>query len=346
MYFGSTCGTLAASKSIWVSFPPGSVLAAPVCSDEEFDQAYSLLYKVNCEVIWGNSMCGNPKGKLLTCDDFQWPGLDRIGFVAGYILLEKRDTAQMMQSLGSGFFLSAALSLQPPTDKVTKHQFQLLYERYFPSKRAPAGSFLEVVERVRHQQRVEARLRMLERYLRVGQKSPRQFLEIGLGCNMEYGPGKSAELWKTYFPEMHITFLEYDAQCVRTWQQKVESMGITVYVGDQELPGTNKLVAEKAGPDGYDIVVDDGAHTNTAMRTSFEYLWPAMAAGGFYVIEDLGQPAFSYKDCEPIQAMDQKQNRTALAKVLEMARPLVMGHGQHEAARIECDLGICLLQKS
>lgn len=35
-------------------------------------------------------------------------------------------------------------------------------------------------------------------------------LEIGLGCNMGYGPGASLKLWRAYLPCAKISFVEYD----------------------------------------------------------------------------------------------------------------------------------------
>lgn len=264
------------------------------------------------------------------------------------MILEKRDTAQRTMMMGSGLFLKDALESKPPTDKVTHHQYELLYERYFPSKQAPVGSsFLQVDTKALHRRhRATARNQMIGRYFAKSQAGEGNFLEIGLGCNMNYGPGKSAVLWKKYFPKMRVAFLEYNGECVKRWQSTMDSMNISVYVGDQEQVSTNELVASKAGDSGYEIVVDDGAHTNTAMRTSFQYLWPAVSPGGFYVIEDLGEPSFSYLDCEPIQAINDEQTRTAMARVIELAKPLVLGEQQAEAVRIECDLEICLLQKA
>jgi hypothetical protein len=37
-------------------------------------------------------------------------------------------------------------------------------------------------------------------------------LEIGLGCDMQYGPGASATLWRSYFPEADLWFAEYNGE--------------------------------------------------------------------------------------------------------------------------------------
>jgi len=330
-----------------LSLALGSVVAAPVCSETEFDEAHAAVHVSNCVAMWGNHKCGFIRGKRFSCRDLPWKGLERVGFVKGFVILEKQDTSQKTKMMGSGLFLKDALESKPPTDKVTHHQYQLLYERYFPSKQSPVGSsFLEVGKKALHGQRTSARNRMMTRYLAESLPGEGNFLEIGLGCNMQYGPGKSAVLWKKYFPKMHVAFLEYNGACVKRWSSTMDSLNISVYVGNQEYASTNEMVASKAGDSGYKIVVDDGAHTNTAMRTSFQYLWPTVSTGGFYVIEDLGEPSFSYLDCEPIHSIDEKQHRTAMARVIELAKPLVLGEQKAEAVRIECDLEICLLQKA
>jgi len=350
VYMGLSCKALESSKRLWDRVEPGSVVAATVCTEAEFDEAYGAVHVANCMAMWGNDKCGvGQPGKRFSCDDLDlpWKSLERVGFVKGFVILEKQDTMQKTMMMGSGSFLKDALELKPPTDKVTKHQYQLLYERYFPSKQSPVGSsFLEVGKKALHRQRTSARNRMMARYLTDSQPHAGKFLEIGLGCNMQYGPGKSAVLWKKYFPRMHVAFLEYNGECVKRWSETMDSLNISVYVGNQEDVSTNQFVASKAGDSGYEIVVDDGAHTNTAMCTSFQYLWPAVSPGGFYVIEDLGEPSFSYLDCEPIQTINEKQTRTAMARVMELAKPLVLGEQQAEAVRIECDLEICLLQKA
>ena len=44
-----------------------------------------------------------------------------------------------------------------------------------------------------------------------------KLLEIGLGCNMIYGPGKSVSLLKTWFHSIDLHEMEYDQACVDKW---------------------------------------------------------------------------------------------------------------------------------
>lgn len=68
---------------------------------------------------------------------------------------------------GTEIFLEAARSFSPVTDKVTTHSYQTMYGRF------------------------------LLPYYYVHPKM--KFLEIGLGCDMNYGPGASVALWKNFF---------------------------------------------------------------------------------------------------------------------------------------------------
>lgn len=52
-------------------------------------------------------------------------------------------------------------------------------------------------------------------------------LEIGLGCDMGYGPGASLKLWHAFLPCAKISFVEYDRcaaalQMLRQFDGKVE----------------------------------------------------------------------------------------------------------------------------
>jgi len=44
-------------------------------------------------------------------------------------------------------------------------------------------------------------------------------LEIGLGCDMSYGPGKSYYTWREFLPNVDLYYIEYDKACVQKWAQ-------------------------------------------------------------------------------------------------------------------------------
>jgi hypothetical protein len=113
-----------------------------------------------------------------------------------------------------------------------------------------------------------------------------RLLEIGLGCDMSYGPGASAVLKRAMLPEAHMWEAELDGACVQKHTQELRQLKITPLVGDQgNRTVLDGWVATIGGQ--LDVIIDDGAHTNTAILASFNALWPRLANGGLYFLEDL-----------------------------------------------------------
>lgn len=106
------------------------------------------------------------------------------------------------------------------------------------------------------------------------------FFEIGLGCNMGYGPGKSMLTWKEYMPKVQISYLEYDRACAEPFKDKVKNL----YIGDQSDFNLLKEIG-KTGP--YDVIVDDGGHSRKQQIHSLIGLWPFLKPKGVYIIEDI-----------------------------------------------------------
>ncbi|EMD00584.1 hypothetical protein BAUCODRAFT_175520 [Baudoinia panamericana UAMH 10762] len=145
-------------------------------------------------------------------------------------------------------FYEVALSYG--TDKVTTHKYHHMYEKYLASLR----------------------------------DRPLKMLEIGLGCDMHYGPGKSFYTWLEYFPRVDLYYIEYDAACVAKWANS--TTGATIFSGDQaDVAFLNRFMKE-AGMD-FDIILDDGGHRMTQQITSLNHLWKAVKPGGLYFCEDL-----------------------------------------------------------
>lgn len=119
-----------------------------------------------------------------------------------------------------------------------------------------------------------------------------KMLEIGLGCDMIYGPGISARTWRHLYPnptKMEIWFAEYDADCVNkpSVQDELKSLHIQAVTGDQgNITTLHDWVDITGGM--FDIVIDDGGHQNKQILNSFNILfYDALAPGGLYFIEDL-----------------------------------------------------------
>ena len=150
-------------------------------------------------------------------------------------------------------FKSVALSLNPVTDKVSYHKYEIMY-----------GIFLSEM-----------------------QHYPIKMLEIGLGCNMNYGPGASVNLWKKYLhSSSEIWMADVDTACVEKYTNHESLRGIKIITGDQENIKTLDSWIETTGG-GFDVIIDDGGHSNNQILQSFLKLWPVIKPGGIYFIEDL-----------------------------------------------------------
>lgn len=114
---------------------------------------------------------------------------------------------------------------------------------------------------------------------------PIKILEIGLGCDMGYGPGVSSKIWPELFPYGDIWFAEYDANCVKAhWKPEFPWRYVT---GDQGNMEDLKSWIDTTGGE-FDFIVDDGGHTVPQQWESFQQLFfKALKPGGVYFIEDL-----------------------------------------------------------
>lgn len=120
------------------------------------------------------------------------------------------------------------------------------------------------------------------------EKRKLKFLEIGLGCDMEYGPGASAALWKRLFKDREVELweAEHNAVCVAESQRKGQLDGISALTGDQsDVNVLRKWIAESGGK--FDVIIDDGGHRNDMILNSLQALWPELNPGGWYFVEDI-----------------------------------------------------------
>lgn len=113
-----------------------------------------------------------------------------------------------------------------------------------------------------------------------------KFLEIGLGCNMEYGPGASVSIWKTLLPDADLWEAEYDEECLIKAKNEGKLEGLNLLIGDQgDVDVLDSWISKSGGK--FDIIIDDGGHHNCQILNTFKKLWPQLNPGGYYFIEDL-----------------------------------------------------------
>ncbi|KAL7529241.1 hypothetical protein ACHAXR_002863 [Thalassiosira sp. AJA248-18] len=213
------------------------------------------------------------------------------------------------------YFVDVARSFTPVTDKVTTHSYQIQY-----------GQFL------------------LPYYQRVPNM---KMLEIGLGCDMKYGPGASVSLWKKLFPTAELWEAEYDGECVAKSLREGSLEGINALVGDQgDVPTLDSWISRSGG--AFDVVIDDGGHHQCQIWTSFLKLWPTVKAGGLYFVEDLQfsrNPVFN-KASSPLC----EQGFNVVDKLMSLTNSLVhdAGNNKEEVAEIKfifCQRESCVIGK-
>lgn len=124
---------------------------------------------------------------------------------------------------------------------------------------------------------------------------PVNMLEIGFGCGHHIA-GASARLWKKFFHSLTYSTVDYLDEknpqnqakvknCLDSFQSKHPGLVEKFWLGDQSDPVLLKKIVSESRP--FDIIIDDGGHTYNLIMASFEALWPHVAPGGYYVMEDL-----------------------------------------------------------
>lgn len=107
-----------------------------------------------------------------------------------------------------------------------------------------------------------------------------KLVEIGLNV------GASIKLWLDYFSVASVYGVD-----IAEFKSKVgtpDPSRFTFVRGDQsDRQFWRKFVWEHGTR--WDIIIDDGCHFSGPIAISFEELWPYVAPGGYYIIEDLAE---------------------------------------------------------
>ena len=107
-------------------------------------------------------------------------------------------------------------------------------------------------------------------------------IEIGVGG------GEGIRMWLKYFSKALIFGVD-NQHGTNSWDTsgKTPDDRYTFAHGDQCSDSFWIDFSHENGTN-WDIVIDDGLHSNVSVITSFMALWPHVKKGGFYAIEDLG----------------------------------------------------------
>lgn len=183
-------------------------------------------------------------------------------------------------------------------------------------------------------------------YLSPFRATPVRMLEIGLGCGMPNGPGRSIPLWRRFLPCAELHMIEFREECAEKFRGELEGL----YLGDQ----SDEKVMNKALEGGpYDIVTDDASHNVNHQVASLVHIFPQVTPGGLYFIEDL---ATSFEVPWP-------NTRTAHAFVAgvvaymhsrDLDKPVLVEYATWEDARyiasltthIDCGPAICVFVRN
>lgn len=132
------------------------------------------------------------------------------------------------------------------TDKSGHHEYTEIYEKYFAPFRFYDGIFF--------------------------------LLELGVG-GYEYPEkgGESLRMWEDYFPHGLIMGIDIHPKYIKTKRA-------IIIQGKQDDPTFLTNLIEYNGTPT--IIIDDASHISPLTIKSFEILFPLLASGGIYVVED------------------------------------------------------------
>jgi hypothetical protein len=123
---------------------------------------------------------------------------------------------------------------------------------------------------------------------------PINLLEIGIGTmtpgahstmvhvygeNGNYKPGASLRAFRDYFPNGNIYGGDVQLDCMFS-EERINTLLFNSLVKEECDNALKDLQ--------FDIIIDDGDHTNSSQEATFRNLWSRIKPGGYYFIEDVG----------------------------------------------------------
>jgi hypothetical protein len=193
---------------------------------------------------------------------------------------------------------------------------------------------------------------MYQRHLGARRAAPLRLLEIGLGCHMPAGPGRSIPIWRRFLPCARVSIIEFEGACAEPYRGELEGL----FIGDQSSAAVLDAALANAP---YDVVIDDGSHNSAHQISSLMHLFPRLAPGGVYILEDLhcawdahcvptDKPAMLFlaavtvmKAMRDVRAP--MQHNADTASILAWAEPLGAQKLAALADHIDCGQGICAI---
>jgi hypothetical protein len=133
---------------------------------------------------------------------------------------------------------------------------------------------------------------------------PINLLEIGIGTmipgahstmvhvygeNGNYKPGASLRAFRDYFPNGNIYGGDVQLDCMFS-EERINTLLFNSLIKEECDNALKDLQ--------FNIIIDDGDHTNSSQETTFRNLWSRVKPGGYYFIEDVseyGSDSFYYR---------------------------------------------------
>lgn len=116
---------------------------------------------------------------------------------------------------------------------------------------------------------------------------PRRIIEIGIY------QGGSALLTADMFPNAKLLGIDWARRGSPAIAHHIQRLGfsgrVRLYFGiSQDDPRVGQLVEDEFGREAPDLIVDDASHNYGFTTRCFDILFPRLAVGGIYIIEDWG----------------------------------------------------------
>lgn len=145
-------------------------------------------------------------------------------------------------------------------------------------------------------------------------------------CEVGVFHGESLFLWQQLFPYGEVTGVDNDPGSI--WPP-----GARVVLADALDPA---LPGKLGGP--FDMIVDDGVHYGETAETTFGLLWPLVAPGGYYVVEDwyVGIPG------DPVYPA---YHRGSMVSFVQSLLPRMLASQDAEADEIAYRYGLAVIHR-
>ena len=112
----------------------------------------------------------------------------------------------------------------------------------------------------------------------------------GEGDEVGVAVGQSLKMWAEYFPNAQITGI--DVKIRESVKRDLAKSTSVRLVHDDLLKltrsGGGSLADFAIAANSMDIIIEDGPHDPDTQEKFLQILWPAVAPGGYYIIEDVG----------------------------------------------------------